>query len=79
MDPQNIAVYVDQLETDGWQIEYFVYESVVDPAKSEARAARGEYDLITATRGGYRIRIEPPTLDIEMLGGVPGPLETTPP
>ncbi|MEA3503151.1 MAG: hypothetical protein U9R47_10280 [Actinomycetota bacterium] len=77
MKPKDIETYVSQLEDEGWEIAYVVYKSVVDPSRSEERAARGEYDLVTATRGEYRIRIEPPTLDIELVGGVAGPIETT--
>lgn len=77
MTQKDIEAYVSQLEDEGWEIAYVVYESVVDPSRSEERAARGEYDLVTATRGDYRIRIEPPTLDIELVGGVAGPIETT--
>lgn len=78
LDPQDIADYVTRLEADGWRIEYVVSESAADPTALEERAARGEYDLITATRGDYRLRIEPPTPDIDVQSGSAGtPQETT--
>lgn len=78
LDPQDIADYVKRLEADGWRIEYVVYESAVDTEASKKRSSRGEYDLITAARGDYRLRIEPPTLDIDLQSGsASAPQETT--
>lgn len=73
LDPQDIADYADRLAADGWEVAYVVYESATDPEASKERAARGEYDLVTAIRGDYRLKIEPPTLDIDVLSGATDP------
>lgn len=78
LDPSDIADHVKRLEADGGRIEYVVYESAVDSEASRERPARGEYDLVTATRGDYRLKIEPPTLDIDVRSGATDlPPETT--
>lgn len=53
-----LTAYLDTLEQAGFDLEYIVYASDVDPERAEERAAAGEWDAVRATRGSYRLGLE---------------------
>ncbi len=69
----DVLDYVRGLESNGWELEFVVYESPTDTGQAEERAAAGEWDLVRAKKGEYGLRLEfgggTGVLDIEGLSG----------
>ena len=42
----------------GFEVEYLVYTSDVNPERAEEQARRGEYEAIRASKGGYSLHLE---------------------
>ena len=55
---QHIVEYAEVLEARGFEVEYLVYASNVDPERAEEQARRGEYEAIRASKGGYSLHPE---------------------
>jgi hypothetical protein len=49
---------VEYAEVRGFEVEYLVYASNVDPERAEEQARRGEYEAIRASKGGYSPPLE---------------------
>lgn len=49
--------YLDQLEKEGFDLEYLVYTREGFPDNSEERIKRGEYDAVDITKGEYHMRL----------------------
>jgi len=56
---RQVEQYLDQLEKEGFDLEYIVYTREGFPDKSEERMKRGEYDAVDITKGEYHMRLEP--------------------
>jgi len=52
------VAYVAALEEAGFEMEFLVYESEVDPGRAAEKAARGEYDAVRARKGPYSLFLE---------------------
>lgn len=55
---RQIEQYLDQLEEEGFDLEYIVYTREGFPDKSDERLKRGDYDAVDITKGEYHMRIE---------------------
>ena len=53
-----VEQYLDQLEKEGFDLEYIVYTREGFPDNSEERRKRGKYDAVDITKGEYHMRIE---------------------
>ena len=55
---QHVVDYAEVLEAEGFEVEYLVYASNVNPERAEEQARRGEYEAIRASKGGYSLHLE---------------------
>lgn len=55
---RQLEQYLDQLEKEGFDLEYIVYTREGFPDKSDERLKRGDYDAVDITKGEYHMRIE---------------------
>ncbi len=55
---RQVEQYLDQLEKEGFDLEYIVYTREGFPDNSEERTKRGEYDAVDITKGEYHMRLE---------------------
>jgi len=54
----DILLYLETLESEGYSLEYLVYAQEGFEDSAEERAAAGEYDAVGITNGVYRMRLE---------------------
>jgi hypothetical protein len=55
---RQLEQYLDQLEKDGFHLEYMFYTKEGYPDKSEEKQKRGDCDAVDITKGEYHMRIE---------------------
>jgi hypothetical protein len=55
---RQVEQYLDQLEKEGFDLEYIVYTREGFPDNSKERTKRGEYDAVDITKGEYHMRLE---------------------
>jgi hypothetical protein len=58
LSKRQVEQYLDQLEKEGFDLEYIVYTREGFPDDSEERTKRGEYDAVDITKGEYHMRLE---------------------
>jgi hypothetical protein len=58
LSKRQVEQYLDQLEKEGFNLEYIVYTREGFPDNSEERTKRGEYDAVDITKGEYHMRLE---------------------
>ncbi len=54
----DLAAYLAELDDAGFDLEFIVYASDVNPERAEERAAAGEWDAVRAYKGSYDMLIE---------------------
>lgn len=54
----DLAAYLDELESLGYDLEYVVYERPGFEGRAQERADAGEWDAVRATKGDYRLGLE---------------------
>lgn len=68
----NVIDYVEALDSNGFDLEFIVYETPGSGDRAQAQAAAGEWDAVRASKGPYTVKLEfgggEGTLDI---GGLP--------